>query len=785
MPHSKVSNMKTYKKTLIWALIICGLNLGSENPLALAKASSQDSDLESLQDLEQSLDQEKEVDSRNKSKLKGKSTNYKKRQRREPQSESPDIGSTKVKNATSGLSGDSTLGTNNKGLDSLGSDEGLGGLESGESDKKTETAKRPAVATKKNNKLAERSKAIKTKPRVPQGQPDQDSLQGSQNSEFGLSAELEKENNSSDISSGDLENDFSGLDDKMPNTVVPEPKSSVATTANSQSPIKAIENPVNSNRPNELNEILNLEFKMDADISRVVVSSRFKLKFKEFNNRAMKQLVYVFENTQVPERLERAYDTSEFASPVALFTLLQVPQNKVPTAKLIIQLREDKTPTISNTEKGLYLEFPSSESAKEPRISVAEDTGKLMPEESTYSNNQAYYGKPIERLEISDTNVRDVIRLIGKSSGYNIVIGEDVTGKIGTISLESIPWDQAFAIVLQSKKLGYVRQGNVLRVATLASLKAEKEEIAAVEQSKVKAEPLRTVLIPVSYAKAQELSSKGKTILTERGTLEVDERSNSIIVRDVERVVSKLQKLYAMLDTQPPIVSVSAKVVEMKSDFQRTFGMNALKLWQNTSGIAGEGFDYSPENSTVTIKRPDFARLEARISLAELEGETRVLANPSVSVNQNQKAVFNQTLSAFYKVQQQAVAGAIPQQTLQAIDTTLSLEATPIVSGDGSISMTVNVKNEVPQANPGAAEVAVDKRSIQTQVLLENGDTAVIGGAFSSTATSGTNGIPGLMKLPLVGLLFSNKTVKETKNEILIFLTAKILNAEESFKRTF
>lgn len=540
------------------------------------------------------------------------------------------------------------------------------------------------------------------------------------------------------------------------------------------------------NSPEIANEITNLEFKMEGDVSRVLVSSRSKLLYKEFKNSATKQVVYVLENTQVPERLERAYDTSEFVSPVALFTLLQVPKSKSPTAKLIVQLREDKVPTVVSSERGLTIDFAAPEKSGDSREMLGQDESKLLPEESNFAQGTMFYGKPIERLEIKNTDIQDVLRLIGRTSGYNIVIGEDVTGKIGSISLENIPWDQAFAIVLQSKKLGYIRQGNVLRVATLASLKAEKDEIAAVEQSKVKAETLRTVLIPVSYAKAQDLAPKGKSILTERGSLEVDERSNSIIVRDIDRVIGKLQKLYAMLDTQPPIVSVSAKVVEMKSDFSRSFGMNALKLAQNTSGLAGEGFDFSPEGGTaITIKRPEFARLEAKIGLAELEGETRVLANPSLAVNQNQKAVFNQTLSAFYKVQQQAVAGAIPQQTLQAIDTTLSLEATPIVSGDGSISMTVNIKNEVPQSSSGAAEVAIDKRSIQTQVLLENGDTAVIGGAFSSTASSTQNGVPGLMRLPLVGLLFSNREIKETKNEILIFLTAKILNAEESFKRAF
>ena len=533
------------------------------------------------------------------------------------------------------------------------------------------------------------------------------------------------------------------------------------------------------------NEITNLEFKMDGDVSRILISSIAKLNYKEFKNTSMKQVVYVLENTQVPERLERAYDTSEFGSPVALFTLLQIPKSKEPTAKLIVQLREDKAPSIVSSERGLSIDFPAADNLGDSRELLGSNESKMIPEESNFSQGATFYGKPIERLEIKNTDIQDVLRLIGRSSGYNIVIGEDVTGKVGAISLENIPWDQAFAIVLQSKKLGYIRQGNVLRVATLASLKAEKDEIAAVEQSKVKAEVLRTVLIPVSYAKAQDLAPKGKSILTERGSLDVDERSNSIIVRDIDRVIGKLQKLYAMLDTQPPIVSVSAKVVEMKSDFSRSFGMNALKLAQNTSGIAGEGFDYTPGGTTITIKRPEFARLEAKIGLAELEGETRVLANPSLAVNQNQKAVFNQTLSAFYKVQQQAVAGAIPQQTLQAIDTTLSLEATPIVSGDGSISMNVNIKNEVPQSSAGAAEVAIDKRSIQTQVLLENGDTAVIGGAFSSTASSTQDGVPGLMRLPLIGLLFSERLIKETKNEILIFLTAKILNAEESFKRAF
>jgi len=533
------------------------------------------------------------------------------------------------------------------------------------------------------------------------------------------------------------------------------------------------------------NEIVNLEFKMEGDVSRLLVTSRGRLKYQETKNSKTKQLVYVFQNTTVPERLERAYDTSEFVSPVALFTLLQVPKNKTPAAKLIIQLREDKAASISNTERGMFIDFPAPDESGDTRLALGDAGQKQSVEETNFSGAGSFSGKPIERLEIKNTDIQDVIRLIGRSSGYNIVIGDDVSGKVGALSLENIPWDQAFALVLQSKKLGYVRQGNVLRVATLAGLKSEKEELAAAEASRIKAEPLRTVLIPVSYAKAADLAPRAKPLMTDRGTAEVDERSNSIIVRDVDKSIGKLQKLFAMLDTQPPIVSVSAKIVEMKSSLTRNLGMNILNL-SSTSGV-NIGAEFKPvgdspfATNVINIKASDFAGLNAQLGLSETDGLTKVLATPSVSVSQNQKATMSQSIANFIPVT--IVANGVATTQYQQIDSVLSLDVTPIVAGDGSISMSINVRNEVPQG--AGATFTVDKRNVQTQVLLENGDTAVIGGAFRSVNDNQINGVPGLMKLPLIGMLFSGKTFTETKNEVLIFLTAKILNSEESFKRTF
>jgi type IV pilus assembly protein PilQ len=572
-----------------------------------------------------------------------------------------------------------------------------------------------------------------------------------------------------------------GFEDEEKN-IEPAPASKVKKTE----AVLKTSDPIKSTEDFQKNELFNMEFKVEGGISRIFISAKHKLKYRESKNLSAKQYVYLLENVTVPERLERAYDTSEFVSPIALFTLLQLGQPQTPFAKLIIQLREDKVPNVTNTEKGMFIDFPPPNDEGETKFSIGQGDKNLIPEESSYSSNQTFSGKPIDRLEIKNTDVQDVIRLIGRSSGYNMVIGDDVTGKIGALSLENIPWDQALALVLQSKKLGYVRQGNVLRVASLTSLKSEREEVAAAEASKVKAEPLKTVIIPISYAKATELAPKGKALLSERGNTEVDERSNSIIVRDVDRVIGKLQKLYAMLDTQPPIVSVSAKVVEMKADFTRNFGFNLSNLTGNTSGInASASFIHGGlGTNTINLTSSQFANLNATIGLSELENQTKVLANPSVSVNQNQKAVMTQTIGTFVQNVTFAVGGT-STVSYQEVDSVLSLEVTPIVAGDGSISMTVNVKNEIPQLSANGQLASIDKRNVQTQVLLENGDTAVIGGAFSSSQGTNLDGVPGLMRLPLVGMLFQGKTVHEVKNEILIFLTAKILNTEESFKRTF
>ena len=531
-----------------------------------------------------------------------------------------------------------------------------------------------------------------------------------------------------------------------------------------------------------LNEIRNLEFKMNSGTSRISVSFRSKPNYREERNNQLKQIVYYFDNTEVAQKLQRAYDTTEFNSPISLFTLLQMPGGGQPLSKLIVQLREDKMPTISATDYGLYLEFPAPDKT-DPKIQVTEDESAAS-EENIYAVGKTFTGKRIERLEIKNSDVQDVLRLIAKTSGFNIVVGDDVSGKIGTLSLENIPWDQAFTLVLQSKKLGYIKQGNVIRVGTLASLKSEKDESLANENSRIKVEPLRTVLIPISYAKAADFSARAKQFMSERGTIDTDVRTNTVIIRDIDRVVTRVQKLFAWLDTQPARVSISAKIVEISDTFARGFGFNQIDLSPVFSGlnlIQKTGFTVSGAKSSTTISAANFANLTAAFGIGETENKVKTLANPTVAVIANQQASINQTVSFFVKGFQVVNNQLVP--TSQQINANLSLNVTPIVSNDGSILLTIQVTNDIP-TRTNTDNPQVDTRSVNTQMLIENGDTAVLGNIFKNTINIDREGIPFLSKIPILGLLFGSNAISDQRNEVFIFVTAKILNVEESFRKT-
>lgn len=566
---------------------------------------------------------------------------------------------------------------------------------------------------------------------------------------------------------------------------VPDPtEKSAQTTSGREEPSRSPRTPERRADVNTstLNSVTQLEFSQVGERSRIHLGFRSTPRYREVTNPQVKQVIYFFENTETPQKFQRAYDTSEFSSPVALFTLLQMPKEKPPLSKLIIQLREDKPPSVVSSERGLAIEFPSPTEKKEPKIVVG-DGDSLPSEDNIYQSDRIFTGKPIQRLEVKNSDIQDVLRFIARSSGYNIVIADEVKGPVGTLSLENIPWDQAFALVLQSKRLGYIRQGNVIRVAPLDLLSKEKDDAAKLEQSKAQVEPLKTVLIPLSYAKADELKDKAAKFLTQnRGTIDTDPRTNTLIVKDIDSVVTRIQKLIAALDTPPPLVSISAKIVELKGDFSRKYGFGSWKA--NATIFSGINFDQTlqlPVSQTwqTTIKAPDYARLETIFTMAESDNKTKVLANPAVTVAANKTGKVTQSVNTVIPGVS-IIAGGATVPTLQTVSAQLSLTVNPIVSNDGVISMNVSLENTFLTSAQGNT----DSRSINTDVIADNGDTIVLGGLFKNTVTQDKQGVPFFMNVPILGFFFSATGRTDQRNEILIFLTPKILNAEDTFKRT-
>ena len=527
--------------------------------------------------------------------------------------------------------------------------------------------------------------------------------------------------------------------------------------------------------------VTNLEFKSDASAARIVLSANRRLRYTENRSEGTNQIVYLFENLSTPEKFQRAFDTTEFNTAVGIFTLFQIPGSNPPQSKLIVQLRNWTVPEVVEGDRGLTVQFPPAARGGDPKI-VDHNQKSVLDGDSIYARGGKFSGEVIQRLEIKNSDVQDVLRLIARTSGYNIVIGEEVQGKVGTLSLTNVPWDQAFLLVLQSKQLGFVKEGKVLRVGSSASLAKEKTDAAALESAQAAVEPLKTVLIPINYAKAIDLVEHAKPYLTkDRGSATFDTRTNTVMIRDIAATADRVQKLLQSLDTQPPRVHMEIKVVEMRADLTRSLGLgfsNSFLSGSNSLSV-GTPFPTGTDGMGITLSAPDFASLTAQLRAYEVDNSARILATPSLTVTANQQGVISEGQTNIIPT---TTGGVGVAATATTVESRLLLRATPYVSSDGSIAVDLTMDNDVPKFGQNNT-FAVNRRNLTTRIMVDNGDTAVLGGVFQGRTETVKDGVPWLMNLPLLGYLFSRTNSISERREVFIFLTAKILNPEESFKR--
>ena len=434
---------------------------------------------------------------------------------------------------------------------------------------------------------------------------------------------------------------------------------------------------------------------------------------------------------------------------------------------------------------------------------------RLFADQGTVVGAKRYTGRRIS-LDLQDADLVNVLRLFGELANLNIILAPDVKGKV-TVRLVNIPWDQAMEIVLRMNGLGYAVEDNILRIASQAALAREADEELKTKEAKKKAEDLITRMIPVNYSTAEAVQGTIKKSLSPRGETVVDSRTNTLIVKDIARAVDEVVELVKRLDKPTPQIMIEARIVEAALNFNRTIGVQwGGKFtadaahgnptgWQfpNSVGITGgPTMGATPSgagNYFVNLPAPvgtstgggavgftlgslnKALNLDLVLSALENTGEGKVIATPRVSALDNKEAKIEQGVSIPYATSQ--AGGAT---NIQFIDAKLSLIVTPHATPDSKIFMKIKATKNAPDPSLSGAnnQPAIRKNEAETEILLSDGETAVIGGILVVDRSQSVNKIPFFGDIPIIGWLFKSKTTREEKRELLIFITPRVMRPD-------
>ncbi|MBC7691103.1 MAG: type IV pilus secretin PilQ [Methylotenera sp.] len=592
--------------------------------------------------------------------------------------------------------------------------------------------------------------------------------------------------------------------------------------------------------------VTKVEFIGTKNPNEVVITGDGPLTFEKSDNTQDRQVVIDIKGAKLANKnAGLRLDTSSFDSKVSLVSPYQVEGQD--TVRVVVQLRDAVTTTVSQNGKQIRLSIPSTQSSNSAQNSTAADplaatgpaTGPATGNEmgldplapagapltpasaakgskeidklSDFASSQEskkFIGKHIT-LQVRDAEAVDVFRLIGEASGFNIIMGDEVKGKL-TLSLVDVPWDLALDTVLGTLRLGAERNGNVLRISTLANLTSQKEELLKAKKASDATAPRVTRIFPISYAKPAVLVA----ILTKFGNslnggatpdanaqslIQVDERTNSIVVRDLADNVERMKKLIELLDTQTPQILIEAKIVDAQEGFGKSFNGKigiGRKAGSVTQVAAANGVDFSSSllgsASTASsvggglfglagnISFLDGGLLSSLINVAESENQVKIVSSPKTVVLNKETAKIVQGTPVL--IPSTSVQNGATINTSSVQEALLSLEVKPTVTNDGNVLMEIKVTNDTPQGlvGGGADQQGIATRNIITQVVTESGGTLVIGGIYTQSDSKRSSGIPYLRKIPIIGALFGSEKVDTTRGELFIFITPRILNEKES-----
>ena len=407
-----------------------------------------------------------------------------------------------------------------------------------------------------------------------------------------------------------------------------------------------------------------------------------------------------------------------------------------------------------------------------------------------------YTGKAVS-LDLMDADLRNVLRLLSDLTGTNIVIEPDVTGKV-TLKVEQVPWDQVLDMVLSMNDLGKEQVGNVIRIAKQVKLRQEwLQQVEAIKAKQTLAESTRdlgdlsTVYLSANFAKPSEIAAKITDGKSERGKVSVDDRTSLIVYTDYPARIANARQLLARLDRPTPQVLIEARIVTLNSDTQRQLGVN-LSFSSQRPPPAGSGnsqdFFVNPPipgtpqfiSNIFQMVGKSLINVDVQISALESVALLRVVAAPRVLTLDNVKAVVTQgTQVPYVTVGTTATTGSIAANTTQFFDATLELQVTPHITPDHRIKMLVNAKQDtVDNTVLYNGEPSIATRKIQTELLVDDGNVIAIGGVINNQSTSTKTSTPGLSDIPILGRLFKSDQTEDIRNELLIFISPKIVEVQ-------
>lgn len=517
------------------------------------------------------------------------------------------------------------------------------------------------------------------------------------------------------------------------------------------------------------------------------------------------KIVARFKDATLPSRLARRYDVLDFATPAKYVDASQDGRD----VKIAV------TPTRTGDFDQVAYQTGDAFTVELQPLSAQ----KL---EERRRDNPQYTGERIS-LSFQSVDVRALLQIIADVAGTNMVVSDSVSGQLA-MRLQNVPWDQALDIILRTKGLGLRREGNVMLVAPLQEIAQRDKAELETQKQKIQLAPLRSEIIQVNYAKASDVASLLKSgdssILSERGRVTVDERTNTLLVLETREKLADIRALISRLDVPVRQVLIESRIVVASDSFERDIGtrfgfskvgnignnfVSTTNSGTNNNTTIGSRLDNladtDPTNDgQVTLPLPNYnvnlpatpsvATNPASIALAVLgkdflvdlelsalqaEGRGEVVSSPRVITANGKQATIEQGREIPYN--ESTSSGATSVTFKKAV---LSLDVTPQITPDQRVIMDLTVNNDsvgqLVTTSSGGSVPSIDTRKVKTQVLVENGQTVVLGGVYQRTTNDVVNKVPLLGDIPLLGYLFRNQQRQNNKNELLIFITPKLLS---------